>query len=344
MALRRMAELEAKGGISSMPSTKIAQSSGVHRPSFSDLAYAAGGKVTDTASRLGASPEVAGGLGYTANVATDLLPTFVGGVIGGVSKVPQAMQGAGRWLMGNALKAPLPAIESGQAARAVDTMLKGGFNVTEGSTVAMKAKIAQLGTDIDTALATSPATIKGTDVGQRLKDAYARFKLQVNPQDDLKAIQTAWDSFKAHPDLAGQFQSIPVALANKLKQGTYRALESKSYGELQGATQEAQKQLARGIKETVSQAVPDIAPKLAQQGELLNAHELAARQAALLSKRDPVSLGWIATNPLAAAGYIAEKSAPLKALIARLLYSQSTAAPASAGRAAGALLSRPEEQ
>src|SRR6266849_3362127 len=41
--------------------------------------YKMGGKVTDWASRLGLPPEVAAGLGFTANVGMQSVPAFIGG-------------------------------------------------------------------------------------------------------------------------------------------------------------------------------------------------------------------------------------------------------------------------
>lgn len=296
--------------------------------------YDVGGAATDLSARLGASPEIAGGIGVGANIATEALPAAAGGIMGAAAKVPSAMQNAGRWLMGNALKSPLEAIQSGAAKRAVETMLKEGAGLTESSVNAMRTASGTIENEVRAALASAPETVKGTDVGKRLMETYQRFKLQANPQEDLAAITKAWEQFKAHPDLAGRFQNIPVALANQLKQGTTRALVTKAYGELQGASTEAQKTLARGLRETVAEAVPEVAPKLARQSDIINATELQARRVAMLSKIDPISFGWIATHPLGAMGYVLEKNAPLKAALARLLYSPPKE---SIGRAAGAV-------
>lgn len=291
--------------------------------------YDVGGAVTDITGSPGA--------GVVANLATDIVPMAAGGIVGTASKIPEAMRGSARWFMGRALKAPLDDIGTGKAAQAVDTMLKEGMNVTPGSVEKTGEKISTLGNELNTLLANAPETVKGTDVGKRLMETYERFKAQVNPEADLKAIKAAWEEFKNHPDLAGRLQRIPVELANRLKQGTYKSLESKAYGEQMGAATEAQKALARGLRETVAEAKPGVAPILEQQSALINAKELAKRRADLLSKQDPVSLGWLVAHPLQAAGYIAERNSPLQALLARLLYSQSPGAGAAAGRLAGTM-------
>jgi hypothetical protein len=65
------------------------------------IGYGAGGKVTDAAAKY-TSPEVAAGLGYAANVATQAIPTVAGAVIGSMS-APKIQSGA-RTLMQSALK------------------------------------------------------------------------------------------------------------------------------------------------------------------------------------------------------------------------------------------------
>ena len=295
--------------------------------------YDVGGAVTDVTG----SPA----LGTVANVATEAVPMAIGGGLGAAAKLPEAAQGAGRWLMTKALRAPMEARETGQAARAVDTMLEKGLNVTRGSVEETAGRIGQLGDELKSVLANAPETIKGTDVGKRLMETYERFKSQVNPEADLKAIKAAWEEFKNHPDLAGRLQNIPVELANKLKQGTYKALDAKAYGEQMGAATEAQKALARGLKETVGEAKPSVAPILKEQGDLINAKDLMKRRVELLSGQDPISLGWLAAHPIQALGYISERNAPLKGLLARLLYSQAPAAGAPAGRLAGTMAGYP---
>ena len=76
-------------------------------------AYRAGGAVTDIVSGMGASPEVAGGAGYAANVGMQAIPTVLGA-------------GAGRAVQ-PAVTAPFKAV--GRAARnLVDPWLPGGVD------------------------------------------------------------------------------------------------------------------------------------------------------------------------------------------------------------------------
>jgi hypothetical protein len=110
-ALRRLAELEAKAGGGAAPMPQQQQQQPQAQPGFlqnmlnvftspqtaggpmamtgreglrqgGELlergAYSAGGDVTDVASGMGASPEVAGGAGFAANVGVQAIPTLLG--------------------------------------------------------------------------------------------------------------------------------------------------------------------------------------------------------------------------------------------------------------------------
>lgn len=304
------------------------------------LAYGAGEKVSDAATGMGASPEVSAGLGYGTNVLTQAIPALATGKFAGEAAAP-ALQAGGRALMKSAVKPTLSDLQSGDAAKGIETMLKQGYSPTKGGVEAMQKRIGELGDEVTQAIANSTATINKNAVADRLRSAVDKFKTQVNPQADLAAIQKAWTEFLAHPDLAGK-TDMSVQLAQAMKQGTYRSLGDKPYGELSGASTEAQKQLARGLKEEVSAAVPGVANANAMQGELMNAKSIAERRALMEGNKNPVSLGAsigaAMQNPMATIGLWANSSAAAKAALARMLYSGSERIPQAAGSAGGAAL------
>lgn len=307
--------------------------SGLHH-----LAYNAGEKVNDFANSMGASPEVSAGLGYGANVLTQAGPALASG--GAMqSAASSVLQAGARGLMKSAIKPPIADQRSGDAARAIDTMLKQGYNPTKGGVEAMQQKISSLGDEVSQAIANSTATINKNAVAARLGDAIAKFKNQVNPSADLQAIEKAWTEFLAHPDLAGKL-NMPVQLAQAMKQGTYTALGNKSYGELSGASTEAQKHLARGLKEEVSAAVPGVAKSNNLQGELINAKQIAERRALMQGNNNPVSLptsiAAISHEPMAALGMWANTSSLAKSLMARMMYSSAERVPQAVGSGVGA--------
>jgi hypothetical protein len=303
------------------------------------LAYDLGGKATDLATNLGASPEVAGGVGYGANVLTQAIPSLLS-AFGAQKAAAPVMQAAGKSLMKSAIKPTIADLRSGDAAKAIDTMLKEGFNPTKGGVEAMQAQIAKLGDQVSDAVAGSNAMINKNAVAGRLQDALKKFSMQVNPSSDAKAIEKAWTEFLEHPLLAGR-PDMTVQTAQALKEGTYSSLGKKAYGELKGADIEAQKALARGLKEEISTAVPEVAALNARQSALINAKEIAERRALMEGNKNPAGLALLANNPMAGVGFMADRSALLKSLLARLLYSGSETVPAAAGGAGMALGMQP---
>lgn len=367
-ALRRLAELEAKAGGGAPAPQAAAAPPQTFGQGMADLgtraakgamfgplgiqaaiaqhgmealdhaAYKTGEGVSDYAAKY-LPPEVAAGIGTAANVGVQAAPALMGGAAGTALRGP--LQNAGRSLMTRAVNPILGDKLSGDAAKGVETMLQQGFNPTKGGVEAMRGKIAELGDQISEAVKNSTATINKNAVADRLSSAVERFKAQVNPSADLASIEKAWSEFLAHPDLTGK-TDMPVQLAQRLKQGTYESLGKKVYGEQSGATTEAQKQLARGLKEEISTAVPGVAQKNTLQGELINAKDMAERRAAVESGKHPLGLGTsiaaIAHDPMAALGMWANSSAYAKSMLARMLYTPAPPMATGAGAAAGAAL------
>jgi hypothetical protein len=107
-------------------------------------------------------------------------------------------------------------------------------------------------------------TVSRSAVAQRLLPVEQRFGLQVAPESDLRDINRVGDQFTRTnaPD-------IPVTEAQAKKVGTYQQLQGK-YGKLSEAEVEAQKALARGLKEELVQAMPELAHLNEQDSRLLD--------------------------------------------------------------------------
>ena len=90
----------------------------------------AGSGVTEGMSRLGASPEVSAGLGTAANIGVGAIaPTAIGKAATGAAPI---LESAARRLMQSSIKPNLAARTSGQADKAITTMLDKGISATEG--------------------------------------------------------------------------------------------------------------------------------------------------------------------------------------------------------------------
>ena len=297
-------------------------------------AYKAGGAVTDFLSPYLPS-EVAGGAGYLTNVGIQSIPTVIGGAMGSATK-PKSQE-LSRRLMQSAVKPTLPDIQKGKAARAIETMLKEGVNPTKGGVEKLRGMADDITPQIEKAIEGSTARINKGAVADRLRQTARQASDQVNPAADIKAIENAWTEFMSHPQLAGG-ADMSVQRAQAIKQGTYRALGNKPYGELQGASTEAQKALARGLKEEISQAVPEVASLNARQSELINALNVTERRALMDLNKNPMSLSLLAPNKAALAAFLADKSALFKSLLARSLYSGGGAGATAVGATAGGLI------
>lgn len=295
-----------------------------------NAAYKAGQIGTDIGTHLGLPANVSAGLGFGANVATQALPMLAGGEIA-KGAAPVIRKGA-ESLMQSALKPTVRMLKTGEAANAVQTMLDEGINVTAGGMEKLRGKIDSLNTQIKDAIANARGSVKKSAVVKGLKDTFDRFKNQVNPQSDMAEIKKAWDDFINHP-LLQNGDLIPVQLAQKLKQGTYKVLSGK-YGEVGSASTEAQKTLARGLKEGVAQAVPKVAPLNAQESKLINGLNVAERRVLLDANKNPMGLSLLTTDPRKFAAFMADRSPLFKSLIARMLNAGKTQVPATAARGA----------
>jgi hypothetical protein len=295
------------------------------------LGYRAGGVVTDVASKA-LPPEAAAGLGYAANVALQAVPMFLGGSAG--AKTAPVMEGQAAKMMQSALKPAKTELLNGKAAEAIKTMLDEGFVVTQGSVERMRKLVGVLDDEVKAAIKASPAVVNKNQAATSMQLAVDKFSRQVNPKSDLGTIYKAWNEFLSHPLLTGK-ADMPVQLAQELKTGTYKALGTKSYGELKGAEIEAQKMLAHGLREEISKVVPSVAKLNEREGKVINAMLMNEARVLVNNNRDPGGLAYLVNNPQVALGYLAARSSAIKSLLAQGMYHGAKQAK-TVGQVAGA--------
>jgi len=103
-----------------------------------------------------------------------------------------------------------------------------------------------------------------------------------------------------------------------------------AFGEVGGSAEiEAQKSLARGLKEGISQAVPEVAGLNAQEAKLLTTLKVAERRALMDANKNPMGLALLASHPGTWAAFMADRSAAFKGLAARLANNAGKAANAT---------------
>jgi hypothetical protein len=255
-------------------------------------------------------------------------------------------------LMQSALKPTLKQLETGQASTAVKTMLEEGINPTQAGVQKIQSKIKDLNTQVANKIESSTGTVNKTDILKYLDALEAKKLKQVNPADDIVAIDKVKQEFMNFnkPVIKTPSQAIPVQLAQELKQGTYSAL-AKKYGQIGSTEIEAQKALARGLKEKVGEAVPEVLGLNKKESQLIDTLDVVERRALMELNKNPGGLTWLSENPMAAAGFMADKSAVFKSLLARGIYNLNKGTSKIQGllnkpqaARAGGLLTQPTEE
>lgn len=181
-----------------------------------------------------------------------------------------------------------------QVERMVQTGLNNRIPVSAGGAERLWDLVHNLQQQVRDVIASDPTRpIDRNAVTGRLGDTANRFRVQVNPTADLEAIRNVGDEFT-------QTQPAQIAAedAQALKQGTYRQLKDRAFGELKSATVEAQKALARGLKEELATAFPELATLNAHESDLLGLSGELERAVRRINNHQLFGIG----TPLAAAG------------------------------------------
>ena len=273
-----------------------------------------------------------------ATVAKLAPGVLVGGVGGGVAGKP-AMEAGAKSVMKSALK-PSSASQVGgihsDAAKAIQTMLDEGVNVSTGGALKMRELIQKLHGDVAKRIAQSTEVVDKGNAMLQVNKVLKKFTTQVNNRADRQAVLKAWKEF--NDDVA---DILPIQKAQELKQGTYKVLADKYAKGGQPAIEneastQAQMAVARGLRQSIEERIPEVAKLNKRESDLINALELAEKRAGIAGNRDIAGIAWLAQNPAAAAAMFADRSPLFKSILARMMYEGRTAVPAGAGAAAGA--------
>lgn len=249
----------------------------------------------------------------------------------GDAVVAPAARAIGARVMQSAVKPGLKlltrAVDAGETPQVVQTLLREGVNVTPGGVAKLQNLLGANRAEINAAIAPVADTeIPALKVASRLTDVAKRFTNQVNPQPDLDAISKVGENFLEHPAISPQ-GTLTLEQAQALKQGTYAQLKGK-YGPQSGVTPaaiEAEKALARGLKEDVAAEVPNLDTLNERHGQLLEALHAVGKRAALSGNKDPMGLAWVAHNPTTFLAALIDRSPAIKSLLARGLYNHAGA-------------------
>lgn len=190
----------------------------------------------------------------------------------------------------SALK-PSTALSQSATNAAIETGLENKIPVSQAGISKISNLIDDLNDSISNQIARDPnRPIDKSAVASRIGDVYAKFSKQVNPTADLNAIEASRDEF-----MANNPAQIPASDAQAMKQGTYQVLKGK-YGEQGSASTEAQKALARGLKEEIATQFPEIDKLNAQESKLYGLQPILERAVQRISNHQLIGIG----TPLAA--------------------------------------------
>lgn len=234
------------------------------------------------------------------------------------------MKAAGPWLMQKALKptASLVSEYKTSAPKLVQTLLDEGVSVTQAGMEKLQKLFDATNADIRDAVANAPGSIEKNTIAARVLPTASKVAQQVNPAADLQAVGDTVEQFMNHPVYKGAL-SIPEAQA--MKQGTYQQI-GKKYGEVSSAAIEAQKALARGLKEEIAAEVPGLAGLNTRDSELMAALDATGRRVALAGNKDPVGFAWVTSHPVTFLASLFDRSPAVKSMVARGLYQSAGAA------------------
>ena len=283
------------------------------------VANEAGGYVTDALTKAGLGPRLSAGLGAASNAFIQGLPTLIT-MASSPESATSLARGPAKWLMQKAVKPSMVRNTPEEVSQAMDTMLEKNIYPTVGSMTKNAMAGRALDEKVGQILAKHPNVgISTSKAVQPARDYLAKQAFQVNPESDIAAAENAIEQFARTP--AGSRPSIPVRLAHALKKGTYQSLGSKAYGEIGTSSVEAQKQLARGLKEGVAAAVPETVSPLAEQAARMNVNDVVMQRALTAANNNPLGLAALRfDDPASAIAFLADRSAPFKAMLAHALY------------------------
>lgn len=282
-----------------LPTARVLQNAYQRVKSGQSLPYAAGAA---EAQGLGANVpamesaaergDVSGVIGHSLSVPVTLLGgEAIGrgaGYAGGAAKRLALLGKTPEAAYESALK-PSTTIPEAKRAAIVQTGLQEGIPVSKAGIEKLSNRIDELNSAIDAKIkagAGQGITVDPHAVASRLADTAQKFSMQVNPEADVNAVANAGNEF-----LRNNPNPIPADQAQALKQGTYKQLGSKAYGELGSATIEAQKALARGIKEELASQIPEISQLNAADSKLYDLKPVLERAVNRIGNHQIMGIG-----------------------------------------------------
>lgn len=187
----------------------------------------------------------------------------------------------------SALK-PSTKLDDAQRASMIATALEDGIPVTKAGLEKTQGVIDEVNNSIASLIqdaADNGAEVSTAAVRNRLDDVFEFVSQTVNPDDHIAELAKIERSF-----LSTYGDTIPIDVAQKVKQNTYTLLR-KAYGEMKSSSVEAQKALARGLKEEIVKQYPEIASLNSKDSALINLEGSLERAVGRIDNQQLIGIG-----------------------------------------------------
>lgn len=250
------------------------------------------------------------GAGATV-VAPKILPAA--GRLALLGKTPEAAYES-------ALK-PSTTLSESQRANVVSAGLKNEIPVSKAGFEKLGDLIDDYNQKIKAVIDSDPnRPIDTNAVATRADQAKAKFAKQVNAGGDLAAIDASKQQFLTEQGATpgNPAPPMPAVDAQAMKQGTYSVLRGK-FGEQGSAAVEAQKALARGLKEEIANQFPEISALNSAESKLLDLQPILERAVNRISNHQSIGIGTpiagAAAKAVTGSGSIGVVASTLKAVL-----------------------------
>jgi hypothetical protein len=192
---------------------------------------------------------------------------------------------------------PSTTISQGSRDQMIQTALKNGIPVSASGLEKLGDLIDDLNQKVKATIQSDPSRpINTVPALNNLNSVRAKFSNQVTPQSDMAAIDQTQTDFLNNPKVQPVGQgpgpgSLSASDAQAMKQGTYQAIGSKAYDQRMGASVEAQKALARGLKEEIATQFPELQNLNASESKLLDLQPVLERAVNRIGNHQIIGLG-----------------------------------------------------
>lgn len=267
-------------------------------------------------------------LGQESRIENAGIGALTAGLVPNAPKLAEPALGyAANRLMQSAIKPQVKYLEAGKVPSAIETMFEYGVNPTQGRTMfgkgldVIKKDVNRLNSLVDDIIRTSPSVAKTNIALSEIEKLRPKIIEAGGDAGELDALTKFITQKQANPLLSGDYISLPAA--QEMKKAIYKKIGEPGY--LKDATSlnlQGEKALASGLRKSILEAVPASSPLNAlnaQEAKAINALKVSERRALIEANKDIMGLGNISPTIEKTLLFLADRSAGMKSIVARML-------------------------